>query len=263
MLRLAGLSPDAAAELLERALGAAPGAGLRRPAEAAGGNPLFLLEQFRTLDQRQVLRRTGNEVDTSAAVVPPDLRQTLLLRYSFLPETTLDLLRLMAVLGTSCLAAELAAVSGRQAVDLLADLRPALATGVVDGSGERLAFRHEMLRQALYEDVPPAGRRRRGPGAQVARRRAAVREGGGRGDRADDAHPGRQRRRRGRPGPGTGPGEHGDGLTDHHVVRRLPHRRPVPRRRPGRRGPARRRAGHPPPPNWSTRPEPNCGPAAR
>ncbi|MFT7840230.1 AAA family ATPase [Saccharothrix sp. BKS2] len=156
VLRLAGLTPDAAVELLHRALDAEPGAGLRRLAGAAGGNPLFLLELLRALDQRQVLRRAGNQVDTSAGAVPPDLRQTLLLRYSFLPETTLDLLRLMAVLGTSCLAGELAAVSGRQAVDLLTELRPAVATGVVDGSGERLAFRHEMFRQALYEDVPPA-----------------------------------------------------------------------------------------------------------
>ncbi|MFD7660362.1 ATP-binding protein, partial [Actinosynnema sp. NPDC059797] len=156
VLRLGGLSPDAVVELIERALGAARGAGLRRLADAAGGTPLFLLELLSTLDQRQVLRRAGDQVDTSAAVVPPDLWQTLLLRYSFLPEPTLDLLRLMAVLGASCLTAELVAVSGRQAVDLLADLRPALAAGVVDGSGERLAFRHEMLRQALYEDVPPA-----------------------------------------------------------------------------------------------------------
>jgi DNA-binding CsgD family transcriptional regulator/tetratricopeptide (TPR) repeat protein len=158
-LRLAGLCPRAIAELLERALNATPGERLRRLVDAAAGNPLFILELLTTLQQQGALCAEGDRVDASVDTFPVDLRQMLLLRYSFLPESTLDLLRLMAVVGSSCRASELTAISQREAANLLAVLRPALTTGLVDGSGDRLTFRHDMFRQALYDDVPVALRR--------------------------------------------------------------------------------------------------------
>ena len=158
-LRLAGLCSLATLELLEQALDAPAGQRLRRLVDAATGNPLFILELLNTLQQQGALCAEGGRIDTSVDRFPDDLSQMLLLRYSFLPESTLDLLRIMAVVGTSCEASELTAISRREAADLLAVLRPALTTGLVDGSGDRLTFRHDMFRQALYDDVPAALRR--------------------------------------------------------------------------------------------------------
>jgi DNA-binding CsgD family transcriptional regulator len=158
-LRLAGLCPRATVELLERALDATPGQRLRRLVDAATGNPLFILELLNALRQQGALCAEDGQVDASVDTFPADLGQMLLLRYSFLPESTLDLLRIMAVVGTSCRASELTAISQREAADLLAVLRPALTTGLLDGSSDRLTFRHDMFRQALYDDVPVALRR--------------------------------------------------------------------------------------------------------
>ncbi|WP_327276440.1 AAA family ATPase [Streptomyces sp. NBC_01224] len=72
---------------------------------------------------------------------------------------TLDFLRIGSVLGRSFRLADAAALSGRTATGLLGELREAFAAGLLDDDGERLVFRHDLLRQAVYTDLVPSARR--------------------------------------------------------------------------------------------------------
>src|ERR1700722_5152058 len=69
---------------------------------------------------------------------------------------TAQLLRTAALLGGRFAVTDLGVVLGRPVLDLAAGLQEAVAAGIVDGSGAELAFRHPLIRQALYESMPEA-----------------------------------------------------------------------------------------------------------
>lgn len=155
-LDLRGLDPDAVARLLAGAVGGRPGPHLRAQADTAGGNPLFLLEMIDALRAERALRpiQGGAEVDIDSASPPPSLRLTVLHRLSFLPADTLHVLSLAAVLGARFRPGHLAALANRSIGDLVGPLRAALAAGLLTDDGGELAFRHELVRDALYGDLP-------------------------------------------------------------------------------------------------------------
>jgi DNA-binding CsgD family transcriptional regulator len=94
-----------------------------------------------------------------AAQRTPPLPIAILYRLSFLPADELELLGLASVLGTSFSASDLALVSHRPVADLLPALRAARRAGVLHELDGRLAFRHDLIRDALYEDMPLSVRR--------------------------------------------------------------------------------------------------------
>ncbi|HEY1276373.1 MAG TPA: AAA family ATPase [Thermoleophilaceae bacterium] len=143
--------------LLEAVLGAAPGEQLVRQARRAAGNPLLL----------------GELVETLHAGAAPSLSLSILRRTRFLPPEAVELLGLAAVLGASFGAADLARLAGRPVSELAPVLLAALRAGILGERGDRLAFRHELVRDALYEDMPLSVRR--GLHAQVA---GALRDAG-------------------------------------------------------------------------------------
>ena len=63
-----------------------------------------------------------------------------------------------AVLGPSFTVAELSAVLAVPALQLLGVVQEAVAAGVLVAEADRLAFRHEVIRQALYESLPASAR---------------------------------------------------------------------------------------------------------
>jgi hypothetical protein len=85
----------------------------------------------------------------------------------FLEPDVLDLLGLASVLGASFAAADLSLLAGRPMSELVAVLRSAQRAGVLGEQGDRLAFRHDLIRDALYEDMALSVRR--GLHAELAR----------------------------------------------------------------------------------------------
>ena len=139
--------------------GAAPGQQLRTRLQTTGGNPLFVTELLRSLDEEGLLR-----IDSGIAEVPPSvtlsgLSETLVRRLSWLPTETRELLRLASLLGTSFTLADLAAITGRSVIDVAAWLREASVAGLITGEGDRLAFRHDLIRDAVYDHMLAAERR--------------------------------------------------------------------------------------------------------
>jgi DNA-binding CsgD family transcriptional regulator/tetratricopeptide (TPR) repeat protein len=160
-LVLQPLEGTAVADLVMSLTGRHPGPRLLQQVAGAGGNPLFVCELVEALVTNGSLTvLAGETLDIDAVAVPTaSLSLTILHRLSFLATDTLDLLRVAAILGTSFRAHDLSAVTGVQPLSLIAGLREALASGVLVEDPSYLRFRHELVRQALLEDLPQAVRR--------------------------------------------------------------------------------------------------------
>ncbi|MCP9488749.1 MAG: AAA family ATPase [Solirubrobacteraceae bacterium MAG38_C4-C5] len=151
---------DAAAQALAgRLAGGPPGPNLWAQVAGCGGNPLFISELVRALaadGALEVSREGGAEVPHLAT--PPSLAGAVLSRLRFLDGETVEALELASVLGVSFSVTDLSLLSGRPAAALWRSLRPAVAEGVVAERGDRLTFRHDLVRQALYQELPAATR---------------------------------------------------------------------------------------------------------
>ncbi len=158
-LGLATLDSDAVEQIVAEGLGAPPGPSLRAQLGTTGGNPLYVLELIRALEAEGAIERTGGTAEAHASAIPSDIRLMLIRQISTLPPDTLELLRLAAVLGSTFSVRDLSILAGRSAASLLGPLQAALRTGILGERGERLGFRHELVRVAVYTDMPEAVRR--------------------------------------------------------------------------------------------------------
>jgi DNA-binding CsgD family transcriptional regulator len=159
VLRLGPLVETAVEQLVEALAGAKPGEELLRLADGAAGNPLYLTELVGSLSRSDCLAITDAGV---AEVVndtkPNSLAAAIADRLGFLHRSTRDVLRAAALLGVGFSVSDLAAVSGHRVTDLLPALDEARAAGVLSAADGGLAFRHPLIRTALYDEMPPAVR---------------------------------------------------------------------------------------------------------
>src|SRR5215469_9889867 len=111
------------------------------------GNPLFV-EELLCCDGRLT------------AELPESLRDLLLAAVQRLPEETQELLRAASAGGQRTGHALLAAVTGQAGDDLVHRLRPAVAANVLRADDDGYAFRHALIREAIYDDLLPGERTR-------------------------------------------------------------------------------------------------------
>lgn len=157
MLRLPPLSDVEVDRLLRGMIGAAPGPGLTRLARGAAGNPLYVEELVDSL------RRDGSvHVESGAAEVSAtttiSLASALEHRLGFLSSTPVDVLRRAALLGTDFRVDDLAVVLDQPPAEFQPSIDEATTAGVLVVDGARVAFRHPLIRQALYDAMAPSVR---------------------------------------------------------------------------------------------------------
>jgi DNA-binding CsgD family transcriptional regulator len=119
----------------------------------ADGNPFFIIELLRAhslQDQAEGGRATVDVAQSVRSAVSRHLRS--------LSEGCRQLLRVASVLGREFSVAEVAAMTGTPASRLLPGVDEALAAEVLVELSGRLAFRHDLLRQAVYDGVPESVR---------------------------------------------------------------------------------------------------------
>ena len=109
------------------------------------GNPLFT---------EALVNRDG----TVSAALPWTLRELLARAVKDLPEATQQLLRTAAVGGSRAGHGLLTAVTGWDDAALTAAVRPAVAANVLVSDGDGYAFRHQLIREAVLEDLLPGER---------------------------------------------------------------------------------------------------------
>ncbi len=153
------LTGEAVTGLVAQAVAAEPGPRLLAELAGAAGNPLFITELVGALAQEGAITTAGGRAEVTETVLPPTLRLTILRRVSFLPEPALQALRSASILGSGFTLTDLATITGRPAVDLSVALGEAIRARVVEDDGARLRFRHELIRDAIYQDLAGSVRR--------------------------------------------------------------------------------------------------------
>ena len=126
----------------------------------AGGNPLYARELADGLVREGQVRLTAGaaELADRAAVIPVASSLTALIgeRLDGLADNVVSALRWAAVLGPEFSVADVELVSGRAAGDLIDAVDISLGAGVVAEAGPVFRFRHDLVRQVLYEQTPAA-----------------------------------------------------------------------------------------------------------
>lgn len=153
---LTPLDQASVSALAKRILSADPGTSVREQLAEAGGNPLFVIELLHALRDEGAIEVEGGVAEAHAAPRPPTLRLTILRRISFLNAETLEMMRVAATLGSAFSLPELSAMTGRTASQLASPLREAVRAGVLIDEGLALQFRHDLIREAIYEDLAPS-----------------------------------------------------------------------------------------------------------
>ena len=154
-LQLAGLTKAAAAELVAFLAGGKPDGKLLRLADDAGGNPLYITELVAALTRSSKVTITDTGVAAlTAGSVPSSLSAAIADRLGFVAGPVREVLRAAALLGVDFVVTDVAILLDRSVADLVRVLQEALAAGVLAESGNGLAFRHPLIRAALYEEMP-------------------------------------------------------------------------------------------------------------
>ena len=159
MLRLAPLTVDDVAGMVGELVGAPPGPRLREIAGRSGGNPLYVREMADALLRERIVHVGEDTAEVTAEAferVPVSLVSAVTGRLGFLSEATREVLRWAALLGGEFGVVDLSVVVGKSVSALVQPFEEAIAAGVLRDAGLRLAFRHPLIRQSLYEGMPAA-----------------------------------------------------------------------------------------------------------
>jgi DNA-binding CsgD family transcriptional regulator/tetratricopeptide (TPR) repeat protein len=192
-LPLDRLGEQAVAELVADTIAAEPGRTLLAEVAAAGGNPLFVTELLGALLAEGAVQTVEGRAEVAEPTLPPTLRLTILRRLSFLPDDTLQALRAAAILGSSFSLTDLSVTTGRPVLELSTVLAAAIRARILEEKGDRLRFRHDLIHEAIYLDLPAsarvglhreAGRRLAESGAAALQVAEHLARGAGRGDAA-------------------------------------------------------------------------------
>src|SRR4051812_8413425 len=152
------LSPVAVAQVVDDALGGAPAGPLLALAAKADGNPALLVALLRGLREDGLVRHAAGRVELTAERLPARLGDASRRRLGRLDAATAELLRVASVLGRFSIG-HLAAMLDVTPAALLVPLDEALGADVLADDGRQLAFRHELLREALIATLPSSMRR--------------------------------------------------------------------------------------------------------
>ena len=147
-LDLPRFTEDEVIEQVTGILGAAPDPGLVRSLLTRAEGNAFYTEEL--------IAAAGGEV---GADLPPTLREILLARIHGLPPPAKRMLRLISAGGRPVPAGLVASLAGLPDDERTATLRQVIDAQLLEvRPGDRYAFRHELLREAVYADLLPTER---------------------------------------------------------------------------------------------------------
>ncbi|WP_447007934.1 BTAD domain-containing putative transcriptional regulator [Saccharothrix isguenensis] len=157
IVELRPLSDDSVTAMLTGLVGAPPARSLRALVGLATGNPLYTRDLIDVLLREGAVRVVDGLAEATSCAdpeMPRSLVSVMGRRLGFLSPATTDVLRSAALLGDEFALGDAATALRRTSSDLVAAVEEATAAGVLDDGGPKLAFRHPLIRQALYLSVP-------------------------------------------------------------------------------------------------------------
>jgi DNA-binding CsgD family transcriptional regulator len=153
-LPLGPLDDFAVLKIIADTLGAEPDPGLRRLAASAGGNPFLLAELLSgLLSEGRILLDAGS-AHLLGTGLPARLRQSMRARLAQRSPVARDAVSVAAALGRRFSHDHLCAMLGVPAAALLGPAEELLQAGLIVEDGDRFAFTHDLVREAVLAALP-------------------------------------------------------------------------------------------------------------
>lgn len=143
--------------LVERLHGHCTESLVRALHERSGGNPFFSIQMLRLLQQEAALVETpeGWRIASGASVnLPLEVRDTIARRFHGLPTEVRETLTAGAVLGREFSYQSLVAVWPVEEISLDRTLDSAMAVHLLADTQHGYVFRHPLLREVIYNEIP-------------------------------------------------------------------------------------------------------------
>ncbi|MEU0630551.1 AAA family ATPase [Streptomyces sp. NPDC005989] len=152
-LVLGALGDRAIARITEDVLGAPPDPDVLRLAHRAEGLPQLLVELLGSLREEAVTIENGTARLSARPPAPREL-PSVVRRLDQLSDEARELVQTAAALGGTVTVARLAELLGRSSAALITAVRESLDADLLAESGDRLAFRHDLIREAVEAGLP-------------------------------------------------------------------------------------------------------------
>ncbi|MFY1637663.1 LuxR C-terminal-related transcriptional regulator [Solwaraspora sp. WMMB335] len=153
-IALAPLTDEAVSELVTRLLGALPDTDLLALAAVAAGNPGALVEFVTGLREEQLVIVHGGKARLRTCRLPARTRARIAGSLATLSAPARHLLQVASTGGSTFGLLDVADAMRRGAATLLPAIDEAMASGLVVGVGEHLAFSHDEVRRIVEASLP-------------------------------------------------------------------------------------------------------------
>jgi DNA-binding CsgD family transcriptional regulator len=159
VVRVAAMSSDAVADMVQDVVRARADASLLNLAAKAHGNPFLVSELVGGLGEEGRLNVSGGLAMATGQALPRRLGAGMQQRLDLLSEGAGEVVRVAAVLPDRFSAGLLAAMLERQPASLLSALEEAVRADLFVEDDEQLRFRHDLLREATRQSLSQSLRR--------------------------------------------------------------------------------------------------------
>jgi DNA-binding NarL/FixJ family response regulator len=157
-LALAPLDQETVAAMLAGAFGAPPNQALADLARGASGNPSLVAELIDGLRDDHAVEVSGGHALLTSARLPQRIRRLAQQRLEGLSKQARQLLVTAAVLGPAFRLEDVAEMLGETPAMLLPAVEEAMDAAIVTAAEHAFTFRHQLIRRAVGEMIPPPAR---------------------------------------------------------------------------------------------------------
>ncbi len=158
-LALTPLDQEAVAALLTDAFGAPPNQALADLARGAAGNPSLVAELIGGLRDDHAVQVSGGRALLASARLPQRIHRLARQRLDDLSKQARQLLVTAAVLGPAFRLEDVAEMLGATPAMLLPAVEEAMDAAIMTVAEQAFTFRHQLLRRAVGEMIPPPVRK--------------------------------------------------------------------------------------------------------
>jgi DNA-binding CsgD family transcriptional regulator/tetratricopeptide (TPR) repeat protein len=159
VLRLEPLDDEAVAQVATDVLGVRPDAAVLRAASRVQGNPFLLVDLLSGLQEDGLVATDGGCATLIEDRVPQRLGDSMRRRLARMSPAADRVATLAASLARQFSLQHLAALGGYSVTDLLEPVRELIDADIFSEHGDRLTFRHDLIREAVRAGSPSAVRR--------------------------------------------------------------------------------------------------------
>ncbi|MFF3563591.1 ATP-binding protein [Streptomyces sp. NPDC002574] len=153
VITLAPLTAAALRQIAADALGAPPTAALLHLLHGSAGNPFLATELLRSLRDADAITVQDGMATPVSRQIPAGFRRSVEARLDRLPGDAVRLLQVGSVLGREFDLVTVARILGKPVGALLSAVDSARTAELLTPVGRRFAFRHDLIRQAVHDDL--------------------------------------------------------------------------------------------------------------